>query len=610
MALTLENSSIPEFNHRNPPTIDQELHITPNDIDVSERDVDSFNHNKLHKSNISAQSYTSELRAWVENNLDMQLCPESKEHVNAFFSKEIVLYDQVKDQIWDGSLPLRIAREISLLCKGNQVFSKILYSRWFERQNFPFQSHNREHLWTSFKISIPSKPPANKQAFKDACLECWKGCVAFIKTGTVSKQYVILKTLEKGDVSYETCSYKDFIATLSSLVPKEFEIDLPELFQRNSNLFTYTTIDRNKFSFSELSKKWHPDCLYIHVGSFLERAITQVPSEYQAQRFAGHLKSINDLIRSYCDHEEALAVHFKKIIAWKLQHLSERTGVAIVIASPQNCLKSGFIRWISNGTFGPDALKSIKGGLWGLLKDNYSGALLEGFSILQADEIGSKPLSVEDLEAFKNICDDQNTTQHARAIKSNWGKQTQNLEIWVSSNSTEPSKFPFANMYSPVEYNRRVLPLVSPNPIPKALFEACLSIFKESNPILMRLFIEDCNNLLSADPDFLPNKGIPLTPFIEKLRSISALSLLIDYFQNLPQDIKDSGKVAVKAVAEELSLKIEGKVDARVVTKLFREMNHDMLPLQSLEIKSGQNIPATGDTKRQTNVSAFVWNAP
>lgn len=588
------------------PSVDQEIHTTPFDIDVDQGDSDCFNHKKLHKS----KSYPSELSAWVENHLDMQICQESEEQVNAHFSKEIALFDHVKDQIWDGSLPVRIAREITQLCQGNHVFAKLLYSRWSDRLNFPFQSHNREHIWTSFKISIPSQLPADKQAFKDGCLKCWKGCVAVINTGTVSKKYVILKTLAKDGLSYETCSYKDFIATLNSLVPTTFGLDFAELFEKNSNLFTYTAIDRNQFSFSELPKKWHPDCLLIHVGSFLERTITKVPSDYQAKRFRDDLQSINNLILYYSDNERALAVHFKKIIAWKLQHLSERTGVAIVIATPQKCLKSGFIRWIVNGTFGPDTLKSIKGGLWGILKDNYGGALLDGFSIIQADEIGSKPLSLEELEAFKNICDDQNTTQHARAIRSNWTKQTQNLEIWVTLNQTEPSKFPFAHMYSSLEVPRRVCPFVSPNLIAEPLFEECLSIFKESNPIFMRLFIEDCNNLLSGDPDFLPNKGIPVTPFIERLCGVSIRSLLINYFQNVPKPFRKLRKLPVKIVAQELSSQIEGTVDSKAVTKLFREMGNEKFPLfQSLEIKDGQNIPATKNTKRQTNISAFVWDA-
>lgn len=587
---------------------EEEQEVEEGSFELEEVQISSFGNEGSSKWNVvEDEYYPDELKYWVENNLDMKLCSETREHVDECLSKQIIMYNEVKGNIWDGTLPLRIAIEITVFCNRNQSFAEILYSRWFERLRFPFQSHNTEHLWTTFKISCQESP--DEKTLEDTCLKCWKGCVAIITTGTVSGQYVMLKTLDKGAVSYEKKSYKDFIGTLKSLVNEKLGIDLVKLFEKNLNLFTYTTVDKNMFSFTELANKWHPDCLYINVGSYLERIVTNVPSEFQAKRFAQDLKSINDLICYYCHNEQALAIHFKKIIAWKLQHLSERTGVAIVLASPQNCLKSGFIRWIVSGTFGSNTLKSIKGGLWGILKDNYSGTLLEGFSVIQADEIGSKPLSLEQLEAFKNICDDQNTTQYARGIRCNWAKQTQNLEFWISSNSTEPHNFPFANMYSPNESNRRVLPLVTPDRIPKDLFEACLKIFKDSNAILMRLFVEDCNNLLAADPKFIPNRGIPVTPFIEKLRSISIHTLLIKYFEDLPQNIRNAGKVAVSTVAEALSSKIGTKIDSKVVNKSFKEIGSDKFPVKSIEIKSRQSITLPDESKRRTNVSIFKWEA-
>ena len=106
----------------------------------------------------------------------------------------------------------------------------------------------------------------------------------------------------------------------------------------------------------------------------------------------------------------------------------------------------------------------------------------------------------------------------------------------------------------------------------------------------MRLFIADCANLLAADPLFVPNQNIPMTPFIERLRSISVHSLLINFFVNMTPAQRRVGKIAVSKVAQELSTQVGTKVDSKQVKQLFSDLSAEKFPVKSLEIKNKQNM--------------------
>jgi hypothetical protein len=551
-------------------------------------------------------SFPSELTEWVANNFDLDLSSNTQNDVEERLQKEIHCYGMMRDAIWKGEIPLRIAKEISVVSEANPQLAAIMFGRWNQRLCFPFQSHNLRNTWTLFQIQFEKFPVP-----KEKCIEMWRDCVAFIKSSTDAENHVVLKVLHTDSVKCEKHKWKDFEATLKnlSLKQKSANIDLLEIFQKNIELFTYLNVDTNHYSFQELEAKWHPNNLHAHVGTFLEHKVRN-PTDFQEQRFRKELEDINHLIRVFCDNNVELMNHFKKCLAWKSKNLSKRTGVALVFAGPQNNLKTGCVRWIFKGIFGPGVLRAVSSGLWGILKDKYNGALTDGFCILQVDEVCSKPLELEELERFKNVCDDNFTSQMSRSIGENWKEKTVNWEIVLTTNSFEPHRFPFLHMYSPHQSNRRVLPLVTGEKISPELFKACVKIFKGENPILVRLFLKDCENLLALDLSFVPNQNIPLTPFIEKMRNISIPGLLIKFFAEMPEIELKKSMVAVKDVADYITSHVGSKIDSKNVHSVFKELQADQFPnVRLLEIRSNQNIPADSQKNlpRQTNISAFTW---
>lgn len=551
-------------------------------------------------------SFPSELTEWVANNFDLDLSSNTQNAVDERLQKEMHCYGMMRDAIWKGEIPLRIAKEISVVSEANPQLAAIMFGRWNQRLDFPFQSHNLRNTWTLFQIQFEKFPVP-----KEKCIEMWRGCVAFIKSSIDAENHVVLKVLNTNTVKYEKHKWKDFEATLKSLSfkHKSANIDLLDIFQRNIEHFTYLKFDTNHYSFQELEAKWHPNNLCVHVGTFVERTARNV-CDFQERRLKKDLESINQLVRLFCGNHDGLIKHFKKWVAWKSKNLSKRTGVALVFAGPQNNLKTGFVNWIFKGIFGPGVLRAVSSGLWGILNDKYNGALTDGFCILQVDEVCSKPLELEELERFKNVCDDNLTTQMSRSIGENWKEKIVNLEIVMTSNSFLAHMFAFLHMYSPHENNRRVLPIVSAENISQALLKACVEIFKRNNPILVRLFLKECEDLLALDPDFVPNQNIPLTPFIEKMRNISIPGLLIKFFAEMPEIELKKSIVAVKDVAEYITSHVGTKIDSKIVHSVFKKLQADQFPnVRLLEIRSNQNIPADSQKNlpRQTNISAFTW---
>jgi hypothetical protein len=77
----------------------------------------------------------------------------------------------------------------------------------------------------------------------------------------------------------------------------------------------------------------------------------------------------------------------------------------------------------------------------------------------------------------------------------------------------------------------------------------------------------------------------------------------------MPQEQQQAGIVALATVADAISSKIGSQVDPKGLTKIFRALKPERFLLKSLELKSGQNIPAPDkDSKRKTNVHAFTWS--